>query len=447
MTGSIDAAELKATLFAAIDRAKADLCAFGADIFAHPELGFREERTATRVAHELRALGLPVTEGLARTGVRAEFAGSRPGPTICVMGELDALPVPGHPSADPITGAAHACGHNAQLTHLLGVARALCESDAARHLAGRIVFLAVPAEEYVDLEWRAETARQGKIEFLGGKPELVRLGVFDDIDMAMMVHASGEAAADLLSIHWAYNGFIAKRIRFSGRAAHAGVAPFRGVNALNAATLALSAIHMQRETFRDEDHVRIHPIMTQGGSTVNIVPADVRIETFVRGGTLAAITDAAAKVDRAVEAGAHAVGADVEIQTLPGYFPLVMDRTLGGLFRDNAIGLVGAPQWAEFGVCTACSDAGDLSQIMPMLHPNHGGCAGYNHTIDFAIAQPAKALAATVVDLLIDDARRAEDVRRNFRPNLTRDRYLAEMRALTTTRTFPTTHDRARNPT
>jgi metal-dependent amidase/aminoacylase/carboxypeptidase family protein len=302
------------------------------------------------------------------------------------------------------------------------------------------VFLAVPAEEYVDLEWRSAQARSGQIEFLGGKPELVRLGVFDDIDLALMVHASGTPGDDPLSIHWAYNGFVAKRVRFIGQAAHAGVAPFRGVNALNAATLALSAVHMARETFRDDDRVRVHPVITHGGSAVNIVPDDVRLETFVRGATLEAIADAAFKVDRAMQAGALAVSADVEIETLPGYLPLIMDRRLGAIFRANARVLVGADHWAETAVCNACSDAGDISQIMPMLHPNHGGCTGHNHTRDFAIVDPqqayvtpAKALAATVADLLWDDARGARDVLAAFTPRLTRDAYLAHMRALTST--------------
>jgi amidohydrolase len=435
--------ELKSALDAAIERRSGELCALGEDIFDHPELGFREERTSTLVAQAFRELGLSIVEGLAVTGVRAELRGARPGPTVAIIGELDALPVPGHPRADTTTGAAHACGHNAQLVHLLGVARALCETEAVRHLAGRIVFLAVPAEEYVDLEWRSTFARRGKIEFLGGKPELVRLGVFDDIDMALMVHASGDTGDHPLSIQWAFNGFITKRIRFIGQAAHAGVAPFRGINALNAATLALNAVALARETFRDEDHIRVHPIMTHGGTAINIVPSDVRLETFVRGASIEAITDAAGKVDRAMQAGALAVGAQVEIQTLPGYLPMLVDRALGEIFRDNAVELVGADGWAEADVCTASTDAGDLSQLLPMLHPSHGGCAGYSHTVDFAIVDghaayvtPTKAVAATVVDLLFGDARGAHHVRERFVPKLTRDTYLATMRALTTTQTF-----------
>src|SRR5919202_7024619 len=153
--------DLKQRLAAALDRARDPLVEFGEDIFDHAELGFREERTATLLADRLRRLQLQPEAGLAITGVKARLHGSRPGPTVCVMGELDGLPVPDHPQADPHTGAAHACGHNAQLTHVLAVATALVETDALSQLAGSVVFLAVPAEEYVDLEWRTEQARAG----------------------------------------------------------------------------------------------------------------------------------------------------------------------------------------------------------------------------------------------------------------------------------------------
>jgi amidohydrolase len=352
--------------------------------------------------------------------------------------------VPGHPRADAHTGAAHACGHNAQLAHLLGAASALVARDAQRHFAGRIVFLAVPAEEYVDLAWRSEARRRGEIEFLGGKPELVRCGVFDDVDLALMVHASGNDGDAPLSILWEFGGFVAKRFRFLGRAAHAGVAPHRGINALAAARIGLQAIDAVRETFRDEDRVRVHPIVTHGGDAVNVVPHEVRVETFVRGMSVAAIADAAAKVDRAMRAGAYALGAEVEIETLPGYLPLAVDRTLGALFRANAVALVGDAGWDEGPICGACTDAGDLSQLMPVLHPNHGGCAGFNHTVDFRIVDPhaayvtpAKALCGTVVDLLCDDARAARATLAAYTPHFTRDAYLAHLRASTRTEHAP----------
>jgi amidohydrolase len=432
-------AALKAALGGALDRARDELAPFGEDIFDHAELGFREERTATLVAGKLRDLGLRPQEGLALTGVKARLRGARPGPTVCVMGELDGLPVRDHPRADPATGVVHACGHNAQLAHLVGVARALVGTNAMEQLAGDVVLFAVPAEEYVDLEWRSEQARAGRIEFLGGKPELIRLGAFDDVDLAIMAHATGREEDRQLSLRPSANGLVAKRARFLGRAAHAAAAPHAGVNALNAASLALQAIHMQRETFRDEDRIRVHPIITRGGEAVNVVPADVRLETFVRGATYEAIGDAAAKVDRALRAGAMAVGAAVEIETLPGYMPLFVDPALGALFKQNALELVGDEGWAELGPMAASTDAGDLSHLMPVLHPSHGGCTGTNHAADFAIADfqaayvtPAKALARTIVDLLAEEAA-ARRILATFRPRLTREQYLAHMRGLART--------------
>ncbi|MBV8074489.1 MAG: amidohydrolase [Candidatus Eremiobacteraeota bacterium] len=438
MLETTERAEHKASVAQTIDRHARALERFGDDIFRHPEIGFHEERTATAIAEALRRLDLDVEEGLALTGVRARLRAGSEGPTICVLAELDGLPVPGHPQADRRTGVAHACGHNAQLAHLLGVATAFVETDVLRHLAGEIVLLVVPAEEYVDLRRRSELAKKGKIEFLGGKPELVRLGAFDEIALAMMVHASGDPGESRLSCAWHYNGFVAKQARFIGRAAHAGNAPDRGINALNAATLAMQAIALQRETFRDEDRIRIHPIVTAGGTAVNVVPDDVRLETFVRGATLEAIDDAAQKVDRALKAGAYAVGAEVEIETLPGYLPLSVDRDLGRTFKANACALVGERHWRESPSNAASTDAGDLSHLVPVLHPSHGGCAGENHTIDFKITDPnvayvlpAKALASTIVDLLADGAAEARRVMASFKPKLSRDDYLATMRAFT----------------
>ena len=98
-----------------------------------------------------------------------------------------------------------------------------------------------------------------------------------------------------------------------------------GINALYAAQIALAAINALRETFRDEDTIRVHPIITHGGSQVNVIPGEVRLETYVRGRSVEAILDANKKVDRAFRAGALALGAKVEIETLPGYMPMTCD--------------------------------------------------------------------------------------------------------------------------
>ncbi|HEY7064859.1 MAG TPA: amidohydrolase [Chloroflexota bacterium] len=429
--------DLKTRVCAAVDASRPGLFAFADAVAARPELGFFEVETAQRFSAALDQLGIRHQTGLARTGVRAVLEGDAPGPTVAVLGELDALPVPGHPRADPATGVAHACGHNAQLAMVLGVAHALVESDMLHHLAGRVVLMAVPAEEYVQLERRLELRRQGELEFLGGKAELLRLGAFDDIDMAMMVHTISGPQYGAFAVGGSNNGVAAKLVRFVGRASHAGSSPDQGVNALNAAHVALAAMHAQRETYRDADHVRVHPIITHGGDVVNAVPADVRMEMFVRGATLDAIADASAKVDRALRAGALAIGARVEVTTLPGYLPMQHDPTLVRLFRGNAERLVGPDQVTDPGHRSGSTDMGDLSQIMPTVHPYAGGVVGQGHGADYeivdperAIANPARALAMTVVDLLDDDAAGAREVLANAHPPLSRAAYLAFIRDL-----------------
>src|SRR5918996_3634478 len=319
--------EIKQRVYAAIEKRAEEIIGLGEQIRQHPELGFKEVKTARLVEETMSRLGLAPKGGVALTGVRADVAGrAGDGPTFALLGELDGLVVAGHPEADADTGAAHACGHNAQVAGLLGAAMGLLDSKAFDHLAGRVVFFAVPAEEYGDIEWRVEQARAGRLEFLGGKPELLRLGHFDDVDLGMMIHTTARPEDRRAGVGVSNNGCIVKTVRYLGKAAHAGGAPHMGVNALYAATLGLTAVNAVRETFLDEDTIRVHPIVTHGGSQVNVIPADVRIETYVRGRTVEAILDANVKVDRAFRAGALGLGARVEIETLPGYLPLFNDE-------------------------------------------------------------------------------------------------------------------------
>ena len=435
---ALDNSELKASIRAAVDARRKDIVAVAERIWAHPEPGYQEHDTATLVAETLRGLGLQVREGLAVTGLRADMDLGRPGPTVAVLGELDALPVPDHPAADPASGAVHACGHHSQIAHMLGTAMAFHDAAVKGKMAGRIAFIAVPAEEYVQLDWRMDLRGSGAVEFLGGKAEMVRLGVFDDVDMGLFIHASSSPEDRLLSIPNGSNGFLIKKARFEGRAAHAGAAPHQGINALNAATLALDAIAMQRETFRDVDRVRVHGIMTRGGSTINVVPADVRTEMQVRALTLEAMQDAAAKVDRSIRAGAMAVGATVVIDTLPGYLPLRQDAGMAELFRANSMAVVGADNWVDAEPTAASTDAGDLSHLMPLIHPSTGGFGGSIHGADFhvtdpeaAYINPTRAIALTVADLLGGEASGARDVlARAGRPALTKAAYLELMRGL-----------------
>ena len=436
MEESVAHDELKQRVLDEIDRNAAHLIEVGDSIYRDPELGFKEFRTSKIVATEFQRLGLGYEEDIAITGLKTMVAGGSAGPTVGVIGELDSVLVADHEFANPDTGAAHCCGHNAQLMTMLGVANGLLRSGVLAELAGNVAFFAVPAEEYVEIDYRAQLRREGKTEFLGGKSEMIRLGAFDDIDMAMMVHgASSQNMQAKAGVSASNNGFVGKQARFIGKAAHAGGAPHRGINSLYAAEIALASINAQRETFKDEDTVRIHPILTRGGDLVNVIPNDVRFETMVRGKTAEAIEDAGRKVDRALRAGAVALGAQVEITTLPGYMPLFNNRAMADLFKSNFMTFYGEEEWEESGHRTGSTDMGDIAHIMPALHPHVAGFSGTGHGSDWAIDDPylvyvlpAKLMAMTVIDLLAGGATSAREIIATTTPPMTKDEYLAFMR-------------------
>jgi amidohydrolase len=433
--------QLKARVCAEIARRADDIVAISEHIMRNPESGFREVKTASFVGEQLDRMGLAHRDGLALTGVKARLKGRAPGPTVAILGELDSLIVWDHPLADPVTHAAHACGHNAQVASMLGAGIGL--QTVIDQLDGDVVLFAVPAEELIEVEWRLGLREQKRLEFLTGKAELIRLGEFDDVDMAIITHTTARPDDLLASVGDTHNGCVVKFMRFLGRAAHAGAAPHRGINALKAATITLGAIDAQRESFRDEDTIRVHPIITKGGEAVSAVPADVRLETFVRGKTLEAIVDAAAKVDRSLRAGALAMGAQVQITTVPGYLPQQMDPNLVALARANIAAIVGEDNIGPAHHTTGSTDVGDLGYLMPQVHPRAGGVKGNVHGNDYVVVDhhlaavnPAKSMAMTVVDLLADGAAEAKRVKAEAGPKLTRDAYVELVRQFATYEAF-----------
>jgi amidohydrolase len=430
--------ELKRAVCEAIDRRADTIIEIGEAILRHPETGFNEVKTAALVAEHMSHMRLAPRTGLAVTGVKGRLGGQRPGPHLALIGELDSLRTSEHPLADPVTGAAHSCGHNAQIAGMLGAAIGLNEAQIALHLSGEVIFFAVPAEEFIDVQERTTRVERGEIEFMLGKPELVAKGHFDDVDMAMMIHTgSRDAGKTRAFLAESSNGALVKRIRFLGRAAHAGSLPQLGVNALNAAMIAMNAISAQRETFWEKDTIRIHPIITKGGDAVSVVPAEVKMETFVRGGSLESIVDANKKVDRCLRAGALAMGAEVEIFTIPGYLPQRNDRRMGEIFGKNVEALFGPGEFRVGGHRTGSTDMGDLGHLMPVIHPYVVAAQGKAHGADWRINEPqhgyltpAKLLAMTAIDLLYGDAAAAKEILARFEPAMTKEQYLTFQRSL-----------------
>jgi amidohydrolase len=428
----MDKEKLKDQVCRFIEQEKEKIMGWSKAIAGKPELGYKETETAEFIRAAFAGLGLPTRTGIAVTGVEGLMEGVRPGPGLLFMGEMDAVVNRESSAADPVTGAAHLCGHHLQVGIMLGAAVGLIRANARDLLSGKVFFLGTPAEEFIEIEERLRMREQGKIHYLGGKQELVRLGYLKDKHLCVLVHAHSGLSQRKMLFGGRSNGFLAKSIRFHGKPAHAGVSPHEGINALNAACLAILNIHAQRETFREDDKIRVHPIITKGGDVVNVIPYDVRMETYVRGARLEAITDANGKVDRALRAGADAVGAKVAIQNIPGYLPLIQNPAMSEIAKSNALALAGEEGAGAGGFEGGSTDMGDLSYLIPTIQPYSGGIRGNVHAADFEVADyeaaviyPAKVMAMTVIDLLFGGAEEAKRVMREFKPEMTADEYLA----------------------
>ena len=431
--------ELKPRACEAIDRRKDKLMAVAREVLQNPETGFSEVKTSRLVAQQLDRMGIDHRDGLAITGVKGRMeGGAGPGPSVAVIGELDSLLVSEHASADLTTGAAHACGHHAQIGMMLGALVGLQTPEVLPHLSGSVVPFAVPAEEFVQVERRMALRDQKRIEFMSGKQELIRLGEFDDVDMAIMCHTASDMGKGAFAVGGTSNSHMVKYIEFIGKGAHAGGSPHLGVNALNAAAWSLMAVHANREAFQEIDTVRLHGIIECGGESVSAVPSDVRLEWRVRSATPEAVGRNSARVDRCFKAGALAVGAAVKITDIPGYMPVINNSSLQELLRQNAVTVVGKDRVIQMKLNRnrgGSTDMGDLSQIMPACHPYTGGAVGAGHSkgyviedYEMAVVNPAKIMAMSVIDLLAEGAAGAREALHLWKPAMTREQYLAFQR-------------------
>lgn len=375
----------------AIDQHRDEIIEFARDIYDHGELGYKEFNTAEKFIKKMKELGLRTETGLAITGTKAYLNEEKKDTaSLALLGELDALRIPEHAHANPETDAAHCCGHHAQMAGIFGAALALTVPEIAEKLDGQVVFFATPAEEYGEIGFKNELRAQG-----------------DDI-----IVGSGTG-----------NGFVSKVIRCLGKAAHAAGTPEQGVNALSAASLGLQALGLNRETFRDEDCVRVHPIITKGGNLVNVVPDEVVVETLVRAKTIEAFTDAAKKTDRSFHAGATAMGAKVEITTLPGYLPTLAEEALPELKRAAELSAPETNVIEASGHTGGSTDVGDVQHLMPVYTFNTGGVKGGLHQVEFEVTDEeeayivtAKMFALGAYGLLKEKAARSRELVKNYKP-------------------------------
>jgi amidohydrolase len=356
----------KAAAREAFDAIRAPILALSHRIHGRPELAFEEEHAAGWVADMLDAAGFTVERGVGGlpTALRAR-AGDGP-LNVALLAEYDSLP-----------GIGHACGHNMIAASAVGAA--IAAARVADDLGLTITLLGTPAEETG-----------------GGKILMLERGVFAGIHAALMIHPAPVDAVEPPTLALAEFD-----VHYTGRAAHASAFPEHGINAADALTVAQTAIGLLRQHLRAGD--RVHGIVTRGGEAANVVPARTAATYMIRAVTLGDLDEVQTKVRRCFEAGALATGATLRIvPRSPDYAPLRHDASLAGFYRRNAesLGRTFPSLGNALARATASTDMGNISQVLPAIHPFVGipSLPAVNHQPEFAAACVTAAADQAVVD-------------------------------------------------
>ncbi len=426
-----------------IESHKDEIMAFGRYLFNNGELGYREAETASRFSSFIKRYGVRnIEEGIALTGVKGYIIGKNHNATIGIMGEMDALPIESHPNYNPKTLGAHACGHNAQLTAVAGAVIALADPEVTAALDGDIAVIGVPAEEAVDHE-TLQRIRDGKNILYGnggGKREMIAQHKLDDVDIMLGHHAIvQDGCADISISFGSCNGYMNKTVRFKGKSAHAAGRPHMALDAMNASTLAIHALDLQRESFRDKDCVRVHGLIRKSGSAPNVVADECDLEYIVRAKGLEALEDVSDKFDRSMRAGCVATGCGAEIETVMGSLPIqcCMDKE-AVIEAVNDVGKISGYRVSvshDMSHGAGSTDYGDITAIMPLLYFETGGFKLPNHSPEFvptdeylAYVIPAMIFALSAYKLLRNGAGEARRVVERYKPSLDVEGYCSYLK-------------------
>ena len=390
-TGSKD--ELTDASNSAIETSKTDLFDLSKDVHAHPELNYEEYYSSNALAGFLEQRDFHVERGVGgvETAFRATIpGGAGDGPTIAVLAEYDALPEIGH-----------GCGHNLIAMAAMGAALGL-QANAV-NLPGRVEIIGTPAEEGG-----------------GGKIRLLEAGVFDGVDATLSSHPFSNRtivpAVSPKGESWSL-AMVGYRYIYHGRAAHAAAAPEAGINALNAVIHLFTGIDALRQHLRDD--VRIHGVITDGGTAPNVVPEFAAANFMLRSRSGQYLSDeVVGKVRQVAEGAAAMTGARLEVEEFyPFYENVQPNLTLAQAVGSNlqALGVrLDDPIPGRPG-SGASTDFGNVSQVMPAYELRYAVSETpvASHTrdmcetaiTDYALSsalQVAKALSLTAADLLRD---------------------------------------------
>lgn len=366
-------------------------------IWSHPQTGFHEWDAHNYLVEKFLKLGFEVTEVGDIPGFYFDIDSGKEGPTIAILGELDAIILAEHPDCDPKTSAVHACGHHFQSSALLGIAGVLSEDEVLSELCGKIRIVAVPAEELIELGQRAQMRADGKIKYISGKSEFMRRGCFDDVDIAIMLHETDGNTSGLRIIAGT-SGIIAKRVVFCGSENVSGAQPKNGVNALYAAQTAMTAINALRETFPHNQNVRVQSVITEGGASVQFIPARVVIESNIRAYDYKVLIDVNEKVNRAFSAAAVAMGAEVIIEDMEMYIPEDNSRIpeLVDVAYQAGCEMFGIENSHKnldrSRVSPGGTDMGNLGSVIPTIQPHLISPGTKGHCKDFHANNPEETV-------------------------------------------------------
>jgi len=349
-----------------VRRRGADLVELSHAIHAEPELAFAEHRSCAKTQALVAERGFEITApaGGLDTAFRADFGS---GPLVVgVCAEYDALPEIGH-----------ACGHNIIAASAVGTALALAE--VADDLGLTVALLGTPAEE------------DG-----GGKALLLQAGTFDDLAVAVMVHPGPTDIAAARSL-----ALSEVSVNYRGRESHAAVAPHLGANAADAVTVAQVAIGLLRQQLAPRQVV--HGIVTDGGQAVNVIPGRASLQYAMRAVDSDSLAELEGRMYSCFAAGALAAGCEYEIDdAAPTYAELQPDHWLAEVCRAEMLRLGREPVSAELEarLPMGSTDMGNVTQVMPGIHPVIGVDAGGTtiHQRGFAAAAAGPSADRAVVE-------------------------------------------------
>lgn len=410
-----------------LDKNKDELFSLGDELFRHPELGYKEFETKRILTEYFKKNGLKVTDLGFSTAFKVSVGSGSP--KIGLIAELDAIPTLGHPYANKKDNAAHSCGHSTQCA-IMAYTLVKLKNVLKK---GRVTLYFTPAEEFTDVAYRKQLIKKKEINYIGGKVNMLTAGIFDDEDLFIHLHTMGESKYHF-SLNSSLAGFIYKEITFKGKATHAAVAPHKGINALNSFVLFDNALNMLRETFKEEDYIRIHGIVSDGGQTVNSIPEKTVYECYVRSLNQKALLETAKKVDDAAKYCAKAIGASASIRSTPGYLPMHQSKEINDVIKKNMLKYCKEEDIHDGEISMAAGDIGDLSVFKPTVQFGYSGFKGNCHGKDLCVSdknraylEPAKIVFDTVIDLT-QDTNYIKKIKKEFKQTMTKKEYLAYLK-------------------